>query len=351
MEVLIIGQGISGTWLSYWLGQMGVGVTVIDELSPFTSTRVASGVINPVTGRQVATTWMAEELLPFAEMHYSKIGEVLGTNVIRNCGIIAFPPSEQMLEAYQQKIFQGSPFVHQVNAPESFRAYFRFMFGAVHISPAYWIDLQTLLTGWRKNLLKEGRLIGQRFDEQLLHVHEDRILYEHIKADYVFFCDGIQTASSRFWRGLPFSFNKGEALLVDIPEIPHGQIYKFGISTLVPWHDGKWWVGSTYDNRFTDNQPTAVFREKTEQFLQLTLNLPFTVEDQMAAIRPATVERRPFAGMHPKYKRVGILGGLGTKGVSLAPWLAKQMAEHIMFGKNIEPAADIQRFKRAFSDT
>lgn len=348
MRVLIIGQGISGTWLSYWLNQSGAEVVVLDEPSPNTSTRVASGVINPVTGRQVVTTWLADELLPFAEKNYTEIGAAIGSGVIRNCGILAFPPSEQMRDAYAQKMGEGSPYVHPVAETESWEDLFRFAFGAVHILPAYWVDLQTLLSGWRQWLLAKGQLREERFEEAFLQVHDGGITYKEIEADYVFYCDGIHTARSTYWAGLPFSFNKGEALIADIPGLPFGQIYKFGISTLVPWHDGKWWVGSTYDNRFTDNLPTEAFRNRTIQFLEQTLNIPFTISNHMAAIRPATVERRPFAGLHPHAKRVGILGGLGTKGVSLAPWLAQQLAAHLCAGKPIEPLADVNRFRRAF---
>jgi glycine/D-amino acid oxidase-like deaminating enzyme len=40
---------------------------------------------------------------------------------------------------------------------------------------------------------------------------------------------------------------------------------------------------------------------------------------------------------------------MGTKGVSVAPWLARQVAEHILEGKPIEPAAEVKRFRRAFA--
>jgi len=39
---------------------------------------------------------------------------------------------------------------------------------------------------------------------------------------------------------------------------------------------------------------------------------------------------------------------MGTKGVSIAPWLARQVAAHILEGSTIEPAASIDRFRRAF---
>jgi glycine/D-amino acid oxidase-like deaminating enzyme len=348
MRVLIIGQGIAGTWLSYYLLKAGTEVVMIDEAKPNSATRVASGVINPVTGRQVVTTWMADSLLPLAEAAYTEIGNLLHTPIIQNCGIYAFPPSEQMQQAYQKKIEEASPYVHPLPNGTTFEDWFQFFYGVVHIQPAYWIDLQALLAQYRQWLKNQNLLIEKAFDASLLQVSATCIQYGDIAADYIFYCQGIAIAESDYWKGLPFSFNKGEALIVEIPGLPHGHIYKFGFSTLVPWRQGLWWVGSTYDNRFADDRPTEAFFEKTTYFLRQTLKVPFTIHNHLAAIRPTTLERRPFAGLHPLHQRVGILGGLGTKGVSLAPWLAKQTTDYLMEKQPLHPEVDVARYRRAF---
>ena len=349
MKILLIGQGISGTWLSYWLQQSGAEIIIIDEERPNSATRVASGLINPLTGRRVVTTWMAETLLPFAETHYTNLGEMLNAKLISNCGIMAFPSSEEMVDAYQKRIDQGSPYVHGLTQTETWEAYFNFRHGVVHIQPAYWVDLQTLLAGWRQWLLAHGLLRQDCFDESKLQVLGDGVVYNDIHADYIVYCDGIHTFQSTYWQGLPYSFNKGEALIVSIDGLPHGQIYKFGISVLVPWHNGQWWVGSTYENDYVNELPTDAFSKRTEYFLQHTLRLPFTITDHVAAIRPSVLERRPFVGKHPHSERVGIFNGMGSKGVSLAPYFAKQLAEHVLYGSELSPDVDIRRYKRAFS--
>ena len=116
---------------------------------------------------------------------------------------------------------------------------------------------------------------------------------------------------------------------------------------LVPMADpGRWWIGSSYAWDFDDPEPTIAFRNKTESLLKEWLKLPFTIIDHLAGIRPATLERRPFAGLHPLYPNVGILNGMGTKGCSLAPFFAKQFADHLCFGQTISPEASINRFGR-----
>ena len=66
VDFLIVGQGICGTMLSWYLHKEGKTFLVIDEEKPNSSSRVAAGVINPVTGRRYAYSWMIEDLIPFA---------------------------------------------------------------------------------------------------------------------------------------------------------------------------------------------------------------------------------------------------------------------------------------------
>lgn len=112
---------------------------------------------------------------------------------------------------------------------------------------------------------------------------------------------------------------------------------------------GQWWVGSDYAWEFSTTEPTKEFREKTEAQLKSWLKLPFKITDHLCGIRPATLERRPFVGMHPQHPGIGILNGMGTKGCSLAPFFARQLADQLCFGKTLSPEADINRFSKILS--
>jgi glycine/D-amino acid oxidase-like deaminating enzyme len=54
-----------------------------------------------------------------------------------------------------------------------------------------------------------------------------------------------------------------------------------------------------------------------------------------AGLRPATFDRKPFIGFHDKHKNVAIFNGFGSKGVSLIPYFAMNLADHICFGKKM----------------
>jgi glycine/D-amino acid oxidase-like deaminating enzyme len=60
VDYLIIGQGVSGTFLSYYLQKEKKSFLVIDNNDNNTPSKIAAGIINPVTGRRMVTVWMAD---------------------------------------------------------------------------------------------------------------------------------------------------------------------------------------------------------------------------------------------------------------------------------------------------
>jgi glycine/D-amino acid oxidase-like deaminating enzyme len=54
-------------------------------------------------------------------------------------------------------------------------------------------------------------------------------------------------------------------------------------------------------------------------------------------------------GKHPAYKNIYIFNGLGTKGVSLAPYFVKQLLDFIFHQKDINPEANIERHYALYS--
>mgnify|MGYP000091249533 CR=1 FL=1 len=78
VDFLIVGQGLAGTILSFFIEKSGKSFIVIDEMPEISSSKVAAGIFNPITGRRNVKTWMADELFPFAEKTYTEIEKLLG---------------------------------------------------------------------------------------------------------------------------------------------------------------------------------------------------------------------------------------------------------------------------------
>lgn len=349
IDYIIVGQGVSGTFLSYYLYKAGKNILVIDEPKPFTATKIASGVINPVTGRRVVQTWLIEDIMPFARNAYNEIGKELNANLIRQCNVLSFHGNGQMQKAYDDRTIEGNKYLKEVEHINELKNYFNFYFGVGETNPCYLADMQTLQTKWREKLLTEDLLLEEKFDFSFLNSQSnEKISYKNITAQKIIFCDGVEGMKNNFFGLLPFTKNKGEVLIAEIPGLPRTNIYKQSL-TIVPWKDNLFWIGSQYEWNYADAQPSAAFRIKAEMQLQQWLRLPYKILSHWAAERPANIERRPFVGLHPQYSNIGILNGMGTKGCSLAPFFAHQFLQQLINRTPINPLADVARFTKTLA--
>jgi len=351
VEYLIIGQGISGTFLSYYLQKEGRSFLVIDNNDNNTPSRIAAGIINPVTGRRMVTVWMAEEVIPFAHEAYHQIGNDLNITAISQKNIIDFFPNPFMRENFLKRLNEGNEYIQSVAEEGQYNGLFNYEFGCGEIKPVYTAHTEILLPAWRQQLAARQTLLEEGFDIQQLKITQDKIHYKNIEAAKIIFCDGGSSFDSPYFKQLPFAPNKGEALIVEIPGLPDSNIYKKSVllAPLAGPTNHLFWAGSNYIWDFDNPAPTTAFREATERSLREWLKIPFKILEHRSGVRPATLERRPFAGMHPHLPNIGILNGMGTKGCSLAPFFAKQLTDHLLHNTPINADADVKRFARVLS--
>ena len=346
VDHLIIGQGICGTFLSWYLQQANRSFLIIDEARPNTASRVAAGIINPVTGRRIVKTWMIDELMPFAKNAYEELGRSLYITAIQQKNIIDFFPTAQMRVAFYQRLSEDPQYLSIPSEEGKWKESFHNHFGYGEIKPSLLVNITGILSSYRLQL--RGILQEEAFDISRLYCDNDIIKYKDITAQSIIFCDGTASASNPYFNLLPFALNKGEILWIESKDLPGSHIFKYGLN-LVPWENDIFWVGSSYEWEFSNELPTQSFRDRTMANLKRWLKVPFTLIDHRASVRPATLERRPFAGFHPIYKNIGIFNGMGTKGCSLSPFFAKQLVDHIVYGTPIQPDVDISRFKNILS--
>lgn len=349
VDYLILGQGISGTWLSYYLQKEGKSFVVIDNNKPNSSSRLAAGIINPVTGRRHVEVWLADELLPFSWMAYYQLGNELDISAISKKSIIDFFPNPQMKLSFFNRIEEKGNFVYDYPDQNHFTSFFNYDFGCGEVRPVYTAHLETIIPAWRQQLKKIDALLEEQFETDNLVINNNAVHYKDITAKKIVFCDGYGCSENPYFRLLPFAPNKGELLIAEIPGLPTNHIYKKGMILAPLATPGVWWIGSNYHWEFDNDTPTGGFRDKTEQLLRDWLKIPFTISEHLCGIRPATLERRPFVGFHPLHPAVGILNGMGTKGSSLAPYFAKQLVNNMLRNESIHPEADIKRFNRILS--
>ena len=349
VDYVIVGQGICGTMLSWFLHKEGKTFLVIDDNNENSSSKIAAGIINPVTGRRYAYTWMIDEVMPFTVQCYEEIGGYLNCKFVSPKSIIDFFPSPQMRNAFIERLTENDTYLHSYPDQNHFNQYFNYDFGCGEIHPAYTVHLQLLLSSWRKKLKELNYIKEEEFDVNELKAKKDFIAYQNITAQKIIFCDGPDGINNPWFQLLPYAPNKGEALIIECHDFTNEHIFKKGLMLAPLPEKDVYWVGSNYQWEFEDDQPSKQFYQHATSVLNGWLKKPYKVLAHKAAIRPATLERRPFVGFHPQFQNIGILNGMGTKGTSLAPFFAYQLTQHLVYNFPIAPEADVHRFTRILS--
>lgn len=349
VDCLIVGQGISGTMLSWFLHKEGKTFLIIDDNNENASSKVAAGVINPVTGRRYTYTWMIDEIMPFAVQCYEEMEKYFDTQFVFQKSIIDFFPSPQMRNAFIDRLTEDDTYLHSYPGQNHFNQYFNYDFGCGEINPAYTVHLQLLISSWRKKLLELNALKEEKFDINELKIENDFISYQSITAQKIIFCDGTGGVNNPWFQMLPYAPNKGEALIIECNELTSEHIFKKSLALAPLPQENIYWIGSNYQWEFKNDQPSQQFFQHATSVLNGWLKKPYKVLAHKAAVRPATLERRPFVGFHPQFQNVGILNGMGTKGTSLAPFFANQLSQHLVYNFPIAPEADVHRFIRILS--
>lgn len=347
LKILIVGQGISGTMLSWYCHKANIPFIVIDEPIENSASKVAAGLINPVTGRRIVKTWMIDTLMPFAANAYRDFGKDFKIKVVEQKSIVDFFPTKQMEEAFEERVKENADYLHLANE-KHFKDLVQYHLNYGIVSPCYIIQIQKVLSIWQDFLQARKLLSIEAFVDDELKINNNNLLYKNVAFSHIVFANGEKCRTNRWFKNLPWASNKGEALIIECKDLPEDFVYKKGIS-IIPIRSHRFWVGANYIWNYEDEKPTTMFYNNTKKQLEQILISPFTIIDHKAALRPANVERRPFVGFHPLYSKIGILNGMGAKGTSLAPYFANQLVENILLHTPIDAEADVARFTKILS--
>ncbi|MFN8287637.1 MAG: FAD-dependent oxidoreductase [Chitinophagales bacterium] len=345
LDYLIVGQGIAGSLVAWFLKKENKTFAVIDSGTQGASSTVAAGLINPITGRKYNTTWLAETLLPFAEATYREIGEALGESIYAPIPLYHLFDSVKAQNDWSVKC--GTAAYNQFLAQQEItyldKEKVNNAYGSFEVSGAARIQALKLNQLVRQWLLKTANLIEERFDYSALQLNGQHISYKGIEARMLIFCEGAGGYQNPFFNFIPYQLAKGEVLIVRIKDFYNDRIIK-GEVGIVPW-DGEdlFYVGATHHWEFTNALPSERGRKELEDGLQLTIKAPYEVTEHRAAIRPCVTGRRPFIGKHPLHPQLATLNGLGTKGFSLSPYFAKQLISHLEHNSPLMPEINIAR--------
>lgn len=342
-DYIVVGQGLAGSILSYYLIKHNRTVLVFDDPARMKSSSAAAGIYNPFTGRKLAKTWMADQLFPFLEQFYQKMQEDLGVKMLYKVPMYRpFLTLEEQNEWGSKSHQEGyQHYIDQIIAPEHAFPTVNNNLGGMMLTNCGYLDINTLLKHMAGFLRDKHCLRLERFQESDLVVHKDHISYKGISARKVIFCEGPSLTDSRYFSWLPLRPVKGELLFVELDK-PLDFIINRAVFVL-PMDGKNCKVGATFDN--TDLTSDITIRAKRQLLAKLDklLNISYRVTGQIAGIRPASADRRPLIGLHPEFEPLGVINGLGTKGVSLTPFFVKEFFEFLELGRPLSQGVSLNR--------
>lgn len=340
VEFLIIGQGLAGTAVSWRLHQQGRSFIVIDQQRPDSPSRVAAGLINPVTGRNLVPTWRVNDLLPIALDQYREMDQFLGIQSLHEVPAWRFFERQSEVDKLPERLKEApeylTPLPKDIDLNDSKAPL------GVEIKEGGWLDTELLLDGWRAYLIKQGSLGDNFIQWNELSISTNTIRWKDIEAQHLILCPGYLPKNDLYFPNLPFSLTKGEILTVSGLTWPEDKIYMYQYF-MVPIGNGQWRLGATYNWKEINTTPTgeakAIMLNKWKEVYRGELN----VIDHRAGIRPSTIDRMPLLGTHDAFPNLHLLTGLGSKGAIQAPWLGEHLLQSIDSLNPIMPAVKWNR--------
>lgn len=344
VDYIIVGQGLAGTFLAHDLLEKNQSVLIIDKPLKAIASKVAAGLFNPVGIKRCVKSWKADDFLPIAIEKYKSLEEKLQTKFLNIKPIYRLFANEDNRKQWQIKCSndQMDDFISDFKPPNSY-SYLIDDFGGATISPAGNLEVVKFLDASRRYFISADCLVEEEFDFQFLEIYTG--IYKGFQAKKIIFCEGFRAIYNPYFKYLPFTPTKGEQLTIRIPSIEKiDKIVSKGVF-IIPLGNNLFRVGATYNHNELDDVVTsegiAYLIDKIEKIFECEYEI-FSLD---AGVRPTVRDRKPLIGIHPKYEKLAIFNGLGSRGVLQGPYLSAHFCTFLTTSQKMPQSIDIQRIK------
>ena len=332
--IIIVGGGLAGSLLTWALLQQGKEVHIFTGNKACAS-RVAAGLINPVTGQRFVLDEDTPTMLNFAHQFYQHIESTLDISIFHEKTMFRLFNSQKERENCKKRL-KNSNYKNYLKDKNTDKNLNQEHGGIVQTHTA-WLDTNTLLDA-----------LHAYFEQKNI------ITYHNYKTtnpkQTTIYCEGYHMMSNPLFSWLPLQPAHGEIITCNTDNIlPDAIINKS--KWLLPINKNTCRIGATFDTNITT--PTQLKASK-QQLLEFAKNLfhspySFKVTQHQAGIRPTTLDKQPFIGFHPKQTNTAIFNGFGSRGSLLIPWYSRCFTQSLLTHTPIPAKVNIRRFAERFN--
>lgn len=345
-DIMILGQGLVGSLLAWQLHRAGLSVIVVDP-GEINASRVAAGLITPVTGKRWVLTGSIEEYWPEAKAYYQHLEQIWGMRfwhehptlrIYQNDGERQLAHRRTQQPGYQKYLGEElPPGKAGFGLADPFGC--RWLLKTAHLST---ISLLGAARRWlqQNNLLRQAHL-----NPRDLALRRGRVHWHDIQASALVFCEGWQVIHNPWFGKLPWQPSRGQILTLEcqtrLPPFPVNR----GL-WMLPESGTQVRIGATYRRDSLtptpDSQDTAELLRKFAQLFRLRPRCK--VLEEAAGIRPNTLDHHPIVGSHPRFPQLFICNGMGSKASLYAPLICQQFCDHLIHQTPLPAHIHLQRY-------
>ncbi len=345
-DSIIIGQGLAGSILAYRLLISGKKVLVIDNQHHGSSSKVAAGIINPITGYRLITNVLLSKQRECSLRLYKELEKLLNQKLVSELKQFRLLKSEEQASFWEKRKNHSTYKDYAGDSFSSFEPFLKNDFGVVEIHKTLRIHTSELLLNLKQWLIKNNSYLVQKIHHHKIEVSTNKITIGQLESQNIIFCEGYQVRHNPWWKHLPFKLSKGEILKVELDR---------PINAMLNWR--QWLVpdsesgktallGANYEWGEFSNEDACNVTSEAREYLMMRLanntKLNAKLIEQTAGVRPTPTHRYPYIGSHKESSNVFCFNGFGSKGCLTIPYYSSLFADHLI--KNTPLPEDVTRW-------
>ena len=343
-KYLIVGQGLAGTLLAFSLLEKGEQVLIADDYNHASASQVAAGMWNPVTFKRLAASWLAKEMLEEMNVTFRKLEEKLQASFFHSLPVARIFNSIQDANFWDEK--SDHPEVGRflsARSNKSVQENFDSPFGNSEVNECGWLNVPLFREVSKNYFIQHGNFIEDAVNESEVEFLESSVVWKGRAFDKLILCNGIGVNQWKGLESLDLIPNHGQVLDLKIENLEIDAVVNFG-QFLLPFGNEKFRLGATYNWNEVPDEPTEEAKELLLSELTQRMDRTVVIESHKTGFRPTTRDRRPIIGYANENELLGVFGGLGSKGVLLAPYFSKLFSAVLTEGAPIPKEVSTARF-------